>query len=33
MKVLDNETVGKIIPTIHTGMNTKVVLFETAEEA
>lgn len=32
MKVLDNETVGKIIPTINTGTNTKVVLFETAEE-
>jgi hypothetical protein len=33
LKVLDIEDAGKIIPTIQTGANTKVVVFETAEEA
>ena len=33
MKVLDDETVGKIVPTIKTGKNPKVVVFETTEEA
>lgn len=33
MRVLDDDTVGKIIPTIKTGKNPKVVVFETAEEA
>ena len=33
LKVLDDETVGKIIPTINTGKKQTVVVFETAEEA